>query len=95
MPGARAAQSGRRDQFVTAHVTPIDLATELRGLLFREETTAILTSATLSVGSPDLAYFRDRVGAEDAEAVQIGSTAGTMPCPKISWFTSKLCLSMK
>ena len=68
-----AAQSGRRDQFVTAHVTPIDLATELRGLLFREETTAILTSATLSVGSPDLAYFRDRVGAEDAEAVQIGS----------------------
>ncbi|MFM8657381.1 MAG: ATP-dependent DNA helicase, partial [Chthoniobacterales bacterium] len=68
-----AAQSGRHDQFLTAHVTPVDLASELHGLLFREETTAVLTSATLSVGSPDLSYFRDRVGAEDAEAVQIGS----------------------
>lgn len=67
------AQTGRRDQFITAHVTPVDLATELRGLLFREGTTAILTSATLSVGRPDLSYFRDRIGAEDAEAVQIGS----------------------
>lgn len=68
-----AAQSGRRDQFVTAHVTPVDLASELRRLLFRSETTAVLTSATLSVGRPDLIYFRERVGAEDAQAVQIGS----------------------
>jgi ATP-dependent DNA helicase DinG len=68
-----ASQTGRRDQFTTAHVTPVDLAGELRQLLFREETTAVLTSATLSVGRPDLLYFRERVGAEDAEAVQIGS----------------------
>ncbi len=68
-----ASLTGRRDQFTTAHVTPVDLAGELRQLLFREETTAVLTSATLSVGRPDLLYFRERVGAEDAEAVQIGS----------------------
>ncbi len=68
-----AALSGRKDQFTTAHVTPIDLAGELRRLLFREETNAVLTSATLSVGRPDLLYFRERVGAEEAEAVQIGS----------------------
>jgi ATP-dependent DNA helicase DinG len=68
-----ASLSGRRDQFTTAHVTPVDLAAELRRLLFREETTAVLTSATLSVGRPDMMYFRERVGAEDAEAVQIGS----------------------
>ncbi|MFZ4483417.1 MAG: ATP-dependent DNA helicase [Chthoniobacterales bacterium] len=68
-----AALSGRKDQFTTAHVTPVDLAAELRRLLFREETNAVLTSATLSVGRPDLLYFRERVGAEDAEAVQIGS----------------------
>jgi ATP-dependent DNA helicase DinG len=67
------AQAGRRDQFVTAHVTPVDLATELRALLFRQGTTAVLTSATLSVGRSDLLYFRERVGAEDADAVQIGS----------------------
>jgi ATP-dependent DNA helicase DinG len=42
-------------------------------LLFREETTAVLTSATLSVGRADLQYFRERVGAEEAEAAQIGS----------------------
>ncbi len=68
-----ASLSGRRDQFTTAHVTPVDLAGELRRLIFREETTAVLTSATLSVGRPDLLYFRERVGAEDAEAAQIGS----------------------
>ena len=68
-----ASLTGRRDQFTTAHVTPVDLAAELQRLLFREETTAVLTSATLSVGRPDLLYFRERVGAEDAEAVQIGS----------------------
>ena len=67
------SQSGRRDQFTTAHVTPVDLAAELRRLLFREETTAVLTSATLSVGRPDLMYFRERVGAEEAVAEQIGS----------------------
>jgi ATP-dependent DNA helicase DinG len=68
-----ASLTGRRDQFTTAHVTPVDLAGELRQLLFRDETTAVLTSATLSVGRPDLLYFRERVGAEEAEAVQIGS----------------------
>ncbi len=68
-----ASLTGRRDQFTTAHVTPVDLAGELRQLLFRDETTAVLTSATLSVGRPDLLYFRERVGADEAEAVQIGS----------------------
>ncbi len=68
-----ASVTGRRDQFTTAHVTPVDLASELRHLLFRGGTTAVLTSATLSVGRPDLMYFRERVGAEDADAVQIGS----------------------
>ena len=68
-----ASLTGRRDQFTTAHVTPVDLAGELRQLLFRDETTAVLTSATLSVGRPDLLYFRERVGADEAAAVQIGS----------------------
>ncbi len=32
-----------------------------------------MTSATLAVGQPDLAYFRRRVGALDAEPLQLGS----------------------
>ena len=31
-----------------------------------------MTSATLSVGRPDLAYFRERIGATEAEALQLG-----------------------
>lgn len=68
-----ASLTGRRDQFTTAHVTPVDLAAELRRLLFREDCCSVLTSATLSVGRPDLLYFRERVGAEEVPAVQIGS----------------------
>jgi len=32
-----------------------------------------MTSATLGIGKEDLSYFRNRVGAEDARAVQVGS----------------------
>jgi ATP-dependent DNA helicase DinG len=96
-----ASLTGRRDQFTTAHVTPVDLAGELRQLLFREETTAVLTSATLSVGRPDLLYFRERVGAEEAEAVQIGSpfdyarqmkihVVRSMPDPRADGFEAEL-----
>lgn len=96
-----ASVSGRRDQFTTAHVTPVDLARELRRLLFREGTTAALTSATLSVGRPDLRYFRERVGAEDAEAARIGSPfdyarqmkifiARKMPEPKAADYEEEL-----
>ena len=95
------AQTGRRDQFLTAHATPVDLATELRSLLFREGTTAVLTSATLSVGRPDLAYFRERIGAEDAQTVQIGSpfdyrrqmkihVVRKMPEPKAAGYEAEL-----
>ena len=32
-----------------------------------------MTSATLAVGRPDLAYFRRRIGANEAEPLQLGS----------------------
>jgi ATP-dependent DNA helicase DinG len=32
-----------------------------------------MTSATLAVGRPDLAYFRGRIGADNAEPLQLGS----------------------
>jgi ATP-dependent DNA helicase DinG len=32
-----------------------------------------MTSATLAVGRPDLAYFRERIGGTEAEALQLGS----------------------
>jgi ATP-dependent DNA helicase DinG len=42
-------------------------------LLFREGGTAVMTSATLSVGSEELGYFRGRVGAEEVTSLQLGS----------------------
>ena len=66
-------RTGKTQQFHTLHAAPIDVAAHLRALLFREDHCCVLTSATLGVGGKDLAYFRNRVGAEDVEARQIGS----------------------
>lgn len=66
-------QHGRRETLCNLRAAPIDLADTLRRMLFRENTCTVLTSATLSVGGTDLSYFRNRVGATEAKAVQIGS----------------------
>ena len=58
---------------ITLNAAPIDVAPVLRRMLFREDRTSVMTSATLAVGRPDLAYFRRRIGAEDAEPLQLGS----------------------
>lgn len=55
------------------HAAPVNVADRLRPLLFGPDKTAILTSATLAVGDPELNYYRRRVGAENVRAVQIGS----------------------
>jgi ATP-dependent DNA helicase DinG len=52
---------------------PVDVAERLGPLLFAEGKTAVLTSATLGTGDPDLSYFRQRIGGEQVEALQIGS----------------------
>ncbi len=52
---------------------PIDVAEQLRALLFQRGHSCLLTSATLGLGESDLRYFRDRVGAEEVEASCIGS----------------------
>lgn len=61
-----------RDSYAM-RAAPVDVATRLRPMLFSPGKTAILTSATLGTGDPELSYFRRRVGAEDVPALQIGS----------------------
>ncbi len=60
-------------QFLTLNAAPIDIAPVLQRMLFRDNCSCVLTSATLAVGRPDLAYFRDRIGAMDVEPLQAGS----------------------
>src|SRR5258707_8590297 len=51
---------------------PIDVAPQLRKLLFRPDNTAIMTSATLAVGD-GLRYFVNRIGGDDAATLQVDS----------------------
>jgi ATP-dependent DNA helicase DinG len=66
-------QSGKTGNLHNLHAAPIDVAAHLRALLFRENHSAILTSATLSVGGESLDYFRNRIGAEEVPGRQVGS----------------------
>jgi ATP-dependent DNA helicase DinG len=65
--------TGRNAQNVTLNATPIDISSILHGKLFPEDHSCVMTSATLSVGRSDLAYFRNRIGAFEVNALQIGS----------------------
>lgn len=60
---------------VSLNSAPADVAPALRKMFFSEDMPCVVTSATLSIGEnrEPLGYFRQRVGAEEAEAVQIGS----------------------
>ncbi|MFL6528983.1 MAG: ATP-dependent DNA helicase, partial [Chthoniobacterales bacterium] len=66
-------RTGKTQQFLSINAAPIDIAPVLRRMLFREECSSVMTSATLAVGQPDLAYFRRRIGALDSQALQLGS----------------------
>jgi ATP-dependent DNA helicase DinG len=66
-------RTGRTERFLALNAAPIDLAPVLRRMLFRDNCCCIMTSATLAVGRADLAYFRRRIGAIDAEPLQLGS----------------------
>ena len=66
-------RTGKTAQFLSLNAAPIDLAPVLRRMIFRDNATCVMTSATLAVGRADLAYFRDRIGATEAEPLQLGS----------------------
>jgi ATP-dependent DNA helicase DinG len=66
-------RTGRTAQFLSLNAAPIDIAPELRRMIFRESCSCVMTSATLSVGRPDLTYFRQRIGADEIEPLLLGS----------------------
>jgi ATP-dependent DNA helicase DinG len=66
-------RTGKTERFLALNAAPIDLAPVLRRMLFRDNCCCVMTSATLAVGRPDLVYFRTRIGATEAEPLQLGS----------------------
>jgi ATP-dependent DNA helicase DinG len=65
--------SGRQRQTVRLVCAPIDVGPVLRDELFAEVDTAILTSATLSVGKGDFQFFRQRIGLTGGAELKLGS----------------------
>jgi len=66
-------RTGKTAQFLSLNAAPIDIAPVLRRMIFREDCSCIMTSATLSVGRSDLAYFRRRIGGDEVEPLLLGS----------------------
>jgi ATP-dependent DNA helicase DinG len=66
-------RTGKTAQFLTLNAAPIDIAPVLRRMIFRDNCSCIMTSATLAVGRPDLMYFRRRIGADEVDSVLVGS----------------------
>jgi ATP-dependent DNA helicase DinG len=68
-------KTGKSEQNLSLNAAPVDLAELLATMLFRDTSSVVMTSATLSVGNAELRYFRDRVGATGAgiDVGQIGS----------------------
>lgn len=60
-------------QFTTMRGALINVAPVLREKLFEAGRSCICTSATLSTGEHGMGYFAGRVGAENAQALKIGS----------------------
>src|SRR5262249_36362649 len=66
-------RTGKTAQFLSLNAAPLDFAPVLGRMIFRDNCCCVMTSATLAVGRADLAYFRERIGATEAEPVQLGS----------------------
>ena len=56
-------RTGKTAQNLTLNAAPVDISSVLNRMLFPEDRICVMTSATLSVGRDDLAYFRNRIGA--------------------------------
>jgi ATP-dependent DNA helicase DinG len=66
-------RTGKAQQFFSINAAPIDIAPVLQRMIFRPDCCCVMTSATLAVGQRELTYFRRRVGALEANALQLGS----------------------
>jgi len=65
-------RSGKQQTNVELHAAPVDVAHYLRTMLFEPHDSVVMTSATLAIAGR-LDYFQKRIGAEDAEPLQLGS----------------------
>jgi ATP-dependent DNA helicase DinG len=67
--------SSRTPKRVSLHAAPINVADGLKRYLFGNVKSVVMTSATLCTGNDEngFAYIASRLGAEDAQTLQLGS----------------------
>lgn len=65
-------QVGQTHDYIAMHLAPLHIGDLVKASLWNAKRTVVLTSATLRAGT-DFKYVRERLGAEDMEAVEIGS----------------------
>ena len=65
-------QQGARRRQLVLYAAPIEVGPALREVLFEEVPSVVMTSATMSVNG-DMTYFKQRVGADDCDALHVGS----------------------
>lgn len=97
-------RSGKAHKNLSLNAAPVDVADFLRRRLFESDTSVIMTSATLATNTKSqngLNYFANRVGAESAEKLQVGTpfdyekqmklfVAKKMPDPRESGYRDAL-----
>jgi ATP-dependent DNA helicase DinG len=73
-------RAGKGQKNLALNAAPVDVAEYLKRRLFASDTSVVMTSATLAVTEPGegskaagLSYFVNRVGANEAEAMQVGT----------------------
>jgi ATP-dependent DNA helicase DinG len=65
-------RGGKQQTNIELHAAPVDVAHYLRRMLFEPHDSVVMTSATLAIAGR-LDYFQKRIGAENAEPLQLGS----------------------
>lgn len=65
-------RGGKQQSNIELHAAPVDVAHYLRRMLFEPHDSVVMTSATLAIAGR-LDYFQKRIGAEDAQPLQLGS----------------------
>jgi ATP-dependent DNA helicase DinG len=69
-------RTGKAQRSLALNAAPVDVADYLRRRLFESDTSVVMTSATLATNAKaasGLSYFSQRVGAESATMLQVGT----------------------
>ncbi|APZ90686.1 ATP-dependent DNA helicase [Fuerstiella marisgermanici] len=66
-------RSGAQKQRISLMSAPVEVGPILKDVLFNQNSTVVMTSATLAIGTEDFQFFRNRIGLTDGKDDRQGS----------------------